>query len=184
MMKTLLVGFVLLFVGCATFPSDNVSKEHYDSLKGNFDIFNVTLKGVNMSFMDVVYVVVSPSSYSVDKLSLTKTVFASATFGPHYQLRLDYVGGAWRFMNSLVMSVDGNITSFSDPNPNRVIGNGNVYETLYFDVTEDFVQSLAAAKEIQCEYYLKPVSLTEHRIQQLHADIALLKTLTYGSKVP
>jgi len=102
----------------------------------------------------------------------------------YYELFLNYSGSDWRFMDSLMVAVDGKLTRYSTSTPSRTVGNGNVLELLYFRVTQEFVDSLEFAKVVKCQYFIGPVSVPDYRVKELHDKIAVLKTLTYGSEVP
>ena len=178
----MLLGLIICLttVGCSTFqqisysspnsPQYQIGRFHYEDLNKKYDAYSYQI------FYSAV-----PNSSETDSLYVKKMSFENGL--TTYTIIHEYFGRDWRFMKSLVISIDGTDTKLTDDTPQHFAQRDSmVNEVLTYTVDQEFIDRLSKSSNVVFHYWNEPISMSEKKQSAMKDAIWSLESLKYSSE--
>lgn len=162
-MKLVLLLLVTILSGCISFtttekqvmsPLYQVESKDYQDIRGNFTVHSFLLyKKISLA---------TNESFTIDRWNTSTGIFYTAS--------ARYLGGSWRFMETIHIKIDDELFSFSDPSPRRDVLEGRagmVEELVRVELPAGVLASLRESSSLGIQFYAGPVTIPSEGIVAL-----------------
>ena len=85
-----------------------------------------------------------------------------------YSIDVYFVGSDWRYMDEIILSIDGEIITLTDDGPYRIRKSGDtVTESVTSFLNKDTFIGLRYCKSLVIQYYHKPITIPQEGLEAI-----------------
>ena len=137
-------------------PLYSIENKKFEDIHGTIEENRLLIyKKIGMSYNDV--------------LTLDRVIQGNMTI---YKLTVQYLGQDWRYMDTIILNIDGKIVTLKDKNPSHDINTGSnvtVTEIVSCTLDQSLIDALKSASSIKIQYYSDPIAIPQEGVTAITA---------------